>query len=192
MSYLADLQEQWALLSLKSSGTHMPDVELLVPKADLANFSTPLTSYAPRTEALHKQAVQQYYSQDAAEHAAGKELLASLSMKPVPFVALWDFFPNVYAAFPPDVLHQDHIGVTHHILNFLDTVLKGAQWKQVNDRLGKMRPLHEAYFPSSGLDAPKMQGVERKSLMKFLAPAVYGIADDHTTQTIAGGVPRWL
>lgn len=91
MAYLADIQEQCALLSLRSTGTHMPDVERLVPKQSLADFSTPLSSYAVRTEALHKQAVQQYYSSDAGAQAVGQKLLDALSMKPVPFVALWDF-----------------------------------------------------------------------------------------------------
>lgn len=92
----------------------------------------------------------------------------------------------MYTAFPPDVLHQDHIGITHHILAFLSIILTPTTRGQVNHRLEQMRPLHEAYYPTSGLDAPKMQGVERKSLLKFLAPALYGIVDDNITETIAG------
>jgi len=191
MMYLADLQEQSALLSLKSTGTNMPDVQYLIPKNFLADVDTPLDSFPIRTEADHKQAAQQYHSSNAEHQAVGQELLTNLSMKPVRNVALWDFFDNVYAAFPPDVLHQCYIGMTNHILDVVNMWLKRCQGslgykQQINERLAAMRPLHEAYYPQTGLNAPKMQGTETKSLLQFLAPALYGLAPDNMTSVIAG------
>jgi hypothetical protein len=126
LAYVADLQEQCAVLSLKSTGTNLPDVQHMMPKEQLADFSTPLDSYSVRTEQLHKQAADQYKSQDPIVHAAGQALLDQLSMKPVPFVALWGFFINVYEAFPPDILHQDYLGITQHILGYISKVLRCA------------------------------------------------------------------
>jgi hypothetical protein len=37
------------------------------------------------------------------------------------------------------------------------------------------------------MDASKMRGDEAKSLMKFLAPALYGILPDADVKVIAGG-----
>jgi hypothetical protein len=187
LAYVADLQEQWALLSLKGTGTNLPDVQHMMPKEQLADFSTPLDSYSVRTEQLHKQAVEQYKSQDPVVHAAGQALLDQLSMKYVPFVALWGFFANVYSAFPPDILHQDYLGITQHILNYISKVLNSRDRKRVNERLAQMLPLHQADYPSQGMDASKMRGDEAKSLMKFLAPALYGILPDADFKVIAGG-----
>jgi hypothetical protein len=63
---------------------------------------------------------------------------------------------------------------------------KDRVMEAVNDRLLQLRPLHEAYFPSRGLDAPTMTAMERKRLMQFFAIALYSLVPDSITRLVAG------
>jgi hypothetical protein len=51
-AYLADLEEQWDLLSLKHAGTMFPDVKYLVPRDQLNNTTD---QFPLRTEEQHRQ-----------------------------------------------------------------------------------------------------------------------------------------
>lgn len=111
-------------------------------------------------------------------------------------VALWDFGPNnnIYTCFPVDRLHQDHKGVSKHLLEALEAHLQhehGASRAQdmlslVNHRLAQMRPLHEAFYPSDGLAAEIAMAEERRGLMKFLPVACYGLVEQTVVDLLAG------
>lgn len=50
-----------------------------------------------------------------------------------------------------------------------------------------MRPLHEAFYPThDGLDAKNAMAEERRSLMKFVAIAMYALVPDNIAIVFAG------
>lgn len=114
-------------------------------------------------------------------------------------VALWGFGPNnnIYTCFPVDRLHQDHNGVSKHLLEALEAYLQheyGASraaemLSLVNHRLAQMRPLHEAFYPSDGLAAEIAMAEERRGLMKFLPVACYGLVEQTVVDLLAGKLP---
>jgi hypothetical protein len=112
-------------------------------------------------------------------------------------VALWGFGPgnNIYMCFPVDRLHQDYNGVTKHLLTALvlylehhhnsKSVAAGIK-SEINYRLSELRGLHEAFYPSDGMDAVNAMAEERKGLMKFMAVALNGKVEVKVVDLFAG------
>ena len=57
---------------------------------------------------------------------------------------------------------------------------------KANSRLLQVRRTYRANIPTHGMDTPKMEGNERAGIMRFLAPALLGLAPEPVTQLILG------
>lgn len=204
-AFLAELEEQWQLLGLKQAGTAFPDVMCLIPADRITDVSEAITDWPVRTEEDHKSRLHMYRKANSALRDLRDKAIAALdevSMHPLgEDVALWGFGPdnNIYLCFPVDRLHQDYNGVTKHMLTSLVLYLEhhhgsktaaAAVKAEINYRLSEMRGLHEAFYPSDGMDAVNAMAEERRGLMKFMAVALNGSVDVQVVDLYAD-YARW-